>query len=237
MSTPHIEANTNEFAKTVIMPGDPKRAKYIAENFLENPKLISEVRGIPAYTGTYKGKTISVMASGMGNPSMGIYSYELFNFYNVENIIRVGTCGTYNSEFKVGDVAVAVTSVSRSNYANLFNGETYTLPASGNLVKLAQKTAKDLNTNIRFGSTYCSDSFYGDKFQQDIINNYNCFGVEMETTALFKNALDSGKNALAILTVSDNILTHEQMSPKERELSLNNMITFALEMAKWEYFY
>lgn len=237
MSTPHIEANINEFAKTVIMPGDPKRARYIAENFLQNPKLISEVRGIPAYTGTYKGKTISVMASGMGNPSMGIYSYELFNFYGVENIIRVGTCGTYNSEFKVGDVAVAVTSVSRSNYANLFNGETYTLPASGNLVKLAQKTAKTLKTNIRFGSTYCSDSFYGDKFQQDIINSYNCFGVEMETTALFKNALDSGKNALAILTVSDNILTHEQMSPKERELSLNNMITFALEMAKWEYFY
>lgn len=231
MSTPHIEAKENEFAKTVIMPGDPKRARYIAENFLENPKLISDVRGIPAFTGTYKGKTVSVMASGMGNPSMGIYSYELFNFYNVENIIRVGTCGTYNSEFKVGDVAVAVTSVSRSNYANLFKGETYTLPASGNLVKKAEKQAKQSSVNVRFGSTYCSDTFYGDVFQEEIIKKTNCFGVEMETTALFKNALDAGKNAIAVLTVSDNILTHEQMTPKERELSLNNMIKFALEMA------
>lgn len=232
MSTPHIEANMNEFAKTVIMPGDPKRAKYIAENFLKNPKLISDVRGISAYTGTYDGKKISVMASGMGNPSMGIYSYELFNFYGVENIIRVGTCGTYNSEFSVGDVAVAVTSVSRSNYANLFNGETYALPASGNLVKKAQKTAKNTSIKIKFGSTYCSDTFYGDKFQEDIIKKTNCFGVEMETIALFKNALDANKNAIAILTVSDNIITHEQMTPKERELSLNNMIKFALEMAK-----
>lgn len=231
MSTPHIEANENEFAKTVIMPGDPKRARYIAENFLTNPKLISDVRGIPAFTGEYNGKTVSVMASGMGNASMGIYSYELFNFYGVENIIRVGTCGTYNSEFKVGDVAVAVTSVSRSNYANLFTGETYTLPASGNLVKKAQKTAKTTNVNVRFGSTYCSDTFYGDVFQEEIIQKTNCFGVEMETTALFKNALDAGKNAIAVLTVSDNILTHEQMTPKEREQSLNSMIKFALEMA------
>lgn len=231
MSTPHIEAKENEFAQTVIMPGDPKRARYIAENFLDSYSLISEVRGIPAFTGTYKGKKVSVMASGMGNPSMGIYSYELFNFYNVKNIIRVGTCGVYDSEFKVGDVAVAVTSVSRSNYANLFTGETYTLPASGSLVKKAEKTAKETKTNIRFGSTYCSDTFYGDKYQEEIIKTTKCFGVEMETTALFKNALDSGKNAIAILTVSDNILTHEQMSPKEREQSLNKMITFALEMA------
>ena len=232
MSTPHIEAKDNEFAKTVIMPGDPKRARYIAENFLENPKLISEVRGIPAYTGTYKGKTVSVMASGMGNPSMGIYSHELFEFYNVKNIIRVGTCGVYNPEFKVGDVAVAVNSVSTSNYRNIFKGEINTIPASKKLTKLAEKTAKKTGSTARFGNVYCSDAFYGDEYQEDIIKNYNCFGVEMETTALFKNAIDSKKEAIAILTVSDNIITHEQMTPKEREQSLNNMITFALEMAE-----
>lgn len=231
MSTPHIEAKENEFAKTVIMPGDPKRAKFIAENFLENPKLISEVRGIPAYTGTYKGKLVSVMASGMGNPSMGIYSHELFEFYNVKNIIRVGTCGVYNPEFKVGDVAIAVNSVSTSNYRNIFKGEVNIIPASKKLIKLAEKTAKTTGSTARFGNVYCSDAFYGDEKQKEIIDNYNCFGVEMETTALFKNAIDSKKDAIAILTVSDNIVTHEQMTPKEREQSLSNMITFALEMA------
>ena len=237
MSTPHIEAKENEFAKTVIMPGDPKRARYIAENFLENPKLISEVRGIPAYTGTYKGKTVSVMASGMGNPSMGIYSHELFTFYNVENIIRVGTCGVYNPEFKVGDVAVAVNSVSTSNYRNIFKGKANILPASEKLIKLAKDTAQKTKSSAKFGNVYCSDAFYGDQFQEENIKNFDCFGVEMETTALFKNAIDSKKDAIAILTVSDNIVTHEQMTPKEREQSLNNMIIFALEMAEWELFY
>ena len=232
MSTPHIEAKENEFAKTVIMPGDPKRAKYIAENFLDAPKLISEVRGIPAYTGTYKGKLVSVMASGMGNPSMGIYSHELFEFYNVKNIIRVGTCGVYNPEFKIGDIAVAVNSVSTSNYRNIFKGEVNVIPASKKLTRLAEKTAKKTGSTARFGNVYCSDSFYGDELQKNIISSHNCFGVEMETTALFKNAIDSKREAIAILTVSDNIITHEQMTPKEREQSLNNMITFALEMAE-----
>ena len=232
MSTPHIEAKENEFAKTVIMPGDPRRARFIAENFLENPKLISEVRGIPAYTGTYKGKPVSVMASGMGNPSMGIYSHELFNFYNVKNIIRVGTCGVYNPEFKIGDIAVATHSVTTSNYRNIFKGEINVIPASERLTKLAEKTAQETHSTARFGNIYCSDAFYGDIYQEEIIKNYNCFGVEMETTALFKNAIDSKKDAIAILTVSDNIVTHEQMSPKEREQSLYNMITFALEMAE-----
>ena len=232
MPTPHIEAKENEFAKTVIMPGDPKRAKFIAENFLENPKLISEVRGIPAYTGKYKGKLVSVMASGMGNPSMGIYSHELFEFYNVKNIIRVGTCGVYNPEFKVGDVAVAINSVSTSNYRNIFKGDVNIIPASKKLIKVAEKTAKKTGSSARFGNVYCSDAFYGDDKQKEIIDTHNCFGVEMETTALFKNALDSKKDAIAILTVSDNIVTHEQMTPKEREQSLINMITFALEMAE-----
>ena len=237
MPTPHIEAKENEFAKTVIMPGDPKRARFIAENFLTDVKLISEVRGIPAFTGYYNGKKVSVMASGMGNASMGIYSYELFNFYNVENIIRVGTCGVYNDEFEIGSIAVATSTVSRSNYANMFKGETYTLPASEKLAELAKNTAKELNSTARFSNIYCSDTFYGDEYQADIIKNFNCFGVEMETAALYKNAIDAKKNAIAVLTVSDNILNHKQMSPKEREQSVGNMIKFALEMAEWEYFY
>lgn len=232
MSTPHIEAKENEFAKTVIMPGDPKRARYIAENFLENPKLISDVRGIPAYTGTYKGKLVSVMASGMGNPSMGIYSHELFEFYNVKNIIRVGTCGVNNPEYKLGDIAIATNSVSTSNYRNIFKGEVNIIPASKKLIKLAEKTAKATKSTARFGNIYCSDAFYGDINQKDIMKNYDCFGVEMETTALFKNAIDSKRDAIAILTVSDNISSGIQMTPKEREQSLNNMIMFALEMAE-----
>ena len=232
MSTPHIEAKENEFAKTVIMPGDPKRARYIAENFLENPKLISDVRGIPAYTGTYKGKLVSVMASGMGNPSMGIYSHELFEFYNVKNIIRVGTCGVNNPEYKLGDIAVATNSVTTSNYRNIFKGQVNIIPASKKLIKLAEKTAKATKSTARFGNIYCSDAFYGDINQKDIMKNYDCFGVEMETTALFKNAIDSKRDAIAILTVSDNISSGIQMTPKEREQSLNNMIMFALEMAE-----
>ena len=232
MSTPHIEAKENEFAKTVIMPGDPKRARFIAENFLKEAKLISEVRGIPAYTGLYKGKKVSVMASGMGNASMGIYSYELFNFYNVKNIIRVGTCGVYDDNFKIGDIAVAINTVSRSNYKNMFNGETYTLPASKKLQKLAEKTAKATNSTAKFSNIYCSDTFYGDEFQEETIKKYSCFGVEMETAALYKNAIDSKKNAIAVLTVSDNILNHQQMSPTEREQSVGKMIEFALEMAE-----
>ena len=172
------------------------------------------------------------MASGMGNASMGIYSYELFNFYNVENIIRVGTCGVYDDAFEIGSIAVATNTVSRSNYANMFNGETYTLPASNKLQKLAEETAKKTNSTARFSNIYCSDTFYGDNFQQETIKNFNCFGVEMETAALYKNAIDAKKNAIAVLTVSDNILNHKQMTPKEREQSVGKMIEFALEMAE-----
>lgn len=230
MATAHIEANLGDFAKTVIMPGDPRRAKFIAENFLKNARLVSEVRGILAYTGEYNGKKVSVMASGMGNPSMGIYSYELFNVYGVENIIRVGTCGVYNTDFKLGDIAVAEKTISRSNFADLFEGETYILSASEKLKNKAKETAKKLNATARFGNIYCSDTFYGDKNQERIIKDYNCFGVEMETVALYKNAIDLKKNAIALLTVSDNIKTKEQMTAKDRELSLGNMIKFALEM-------
>lgn len=232
MATAHIGAEIGDFAKTVIMPGDPKRATFIANNFLKNVRLVSDVRGILSYTGDYDGTKVSVMASGMGNASMGIYSYELFNFYGVENIIRVGTCGVYNTNYRLGDVAVAEKSVSRSNYANLFSGETYTLNSSEKLQNLAKNTAKTMKITAHFGNIYCSDTFYGDKFQEDIIKKYNCFGVEMETTALYKNAIDAKKNAIAILTVSDNISTGEQMTSKERELSLKTMIGFALEMVK-----
>ena len=232
MATPHINGNIGDFAKTVLMPGDPKRAAYIANNFLQNVKLISEVRGILAFTGEYKGKKVSVMASGMGNASIGIYSYEVFNFFGVENIIRVGTCGVINKDYNVGDISVAVNSVSRSNYLNMFNGDTYQLPASEKLVKLAEKTAKDLNAVAHFGNTYSTDTFYGDVYQTEVMQKYDCFGVEMETAALYKNAINANKNAIAILTVSDNITTKVEMSSADRERSLNQMITFALEMAE-----
>lgn len=231
MATPHIEANVGDFAKTVIMPGDPNRARFIAENFMDEPRLVNSVRGILAWTGKYKGKPVSVMASGMGNASMGIYSHELFNEYGVENIIRVGTCGIYGNEFHVGDIAVAEKSVSRSNFMNLFNGEPYELFASKKLVQKAQKVAVKLKAKARLGNVYCTDTFYGDVCQKNDMQNFNCFGVEMETTALYKNAMDSNKNAIALLTVSDNIETGEAMTAKERELSLGKMILFAMEMA------
>ena len=227
MATPHINGNMGDFAKTVLMPGDPKRAAYIANNFLQNVKLISEVRGILAFTGEYKGKKVS----GMGNASIGIYSYELFNFFGVENIIRVGTCGVINKDYNVGDISVAVNSVSRSNYLNMFKGDTYQLPASEKLVKLAEKTAKNLNAVAHFGNTYSTDTFYGDVYQTEVMQKYDCFGVEMDTAALYKNAITANKNAIAILTVSDNITTKVEMSSADRERSLNQMITFALEMA------
>lgn len=231
MATPHIEANVGDFAKTVIMPGDPNRAKFIAENFLEEPRLVNSVRGILAWTGKYKGKPVSVMASGMGNASMGIYSHELFNEYGVENIIRVGTCGVYGNEFHVGDIAIAEKSVSRSNFMNLFGGEPYELFSSEMLKEKAQKVAKKLKAKSRLGNVYCTDTFYGDVCQKSDMEKFNCFGVEMETTALYKNAMDANKNAIAILTVSDNIETGEAMTAKERELSLGKMILFAMEMA------
>ena len=228
--TPHISANVGEIAKTVIMPGDPLRVKYIAENFLDNFKLVSDVRGILAYTGFYKGKEVTVMASGMGCPSMGIYSYELFKFYNVENIIRIGSCGSYIKDLNLFDLVLVDECYSNSNYAKYQNGSDLNiLSSSKELNDIIINKAHELEFNVRIGCVYCSDVFYSDvEDKKKIIEEYNCLATEMESFALFHNANVLGKKATCVLTVSDNLVTGAKASPKERETGFNNMINLVL---------
>lgn len=229
--TAHIESKKGDFAKTIIMPGDPKRAKYIATHFLENAKLVNNVRGMQGYTGTYNGKPVSVMASGMGNASMGIYSYELFNFYNVDNIIRVGSCGAYSLDLKLKDIVIANTSVTTTNYANLNKNGISQLNATEKLIKNAKTIAKTFNFAYFCGNVYCTDTFYEDNNQKEIMEKYNCIAVEMESASLYYNAKKFNKNALTLCSVSDHILQSTALSAKEREISFNNMIKLALELA------
>lgn len=228
--TPHIEAKYDEIAKTVLMPGDPLRAKFIANKYLENVKKVNEVRGMLAYTGYYKGKKITVMASGMGIPSMGIYSYELYNFYNVENIIRVGSCGTYTNKLKLYDLILVTNSYSSSTYSVVQNGsKNKTIPSSKLLNKKILETAKKNNLKITSGTVHCSDVFYreNDPFIE-LYNNYDCLAVEMETFSLFHNANSLNKEATCILTVSDNLVTKEETTSLERQNSFTQMIELAL---------
>lgn len=229
--TPHIESKKEEIAKTVIMPGDPLRAKYIAENFLENYELVNQVRNIYAYTGYYKGKKITVMASGMGMPSIGIYSYELFKFYDVENIIRIGTFGAYTKDLNLYDLFLVDSAYSDSSYALVQNNnQNNILESSDFLNKIIINTAEKINQKLKIGTIYSSDVFYKENDNyEELYNNYNCLGVEMESFALFSNALVLGKRATCLLTVSDNFETKEQISSIERQNSLNKMITLALE--------
>ena len=229
--TPHIESKKEEIAKTIIMPGDPLRAKYIAENFLENYELVNQVRNIYAYTGYYKGKKITVMASGMGMPSIGIYSYELFKFYDVENIIRIGTFGAYTKDLNLYDLFLVDRAYSDSSYALVQNNnQNNILESSDFLNKIIINTAEKINQKLKIGTIYSSDVFYKENDNyEELYNNYNCLGVEMESFALFSNALVLGKRATCLLTVSDNFETKEQISSIERQNSLNKMITLALE--------
>lgn len=229
--TPHIESKKEEIAETVIMPGDPLRAKYIAENFLDDYKLVNQIRNIYAYTGYYKGKKITVMASGMGMPSIGIYSYELFKFYDVKNIIRIGTCGSYTKNLELYDLLLVTNAYSDSSYALIQNNnKNNILKSSDYLNKIIIETAKKINQELKLGTIYSCDVFYkeNDNFKE-LYNNYNCLGVEMESFALFSNALVLGKNATCLLTISDNFETKEHISPVERQNSLNKMIVLALE--------
>lgn len=227
--TPHISAKFGEIAPTVIMPGDPKRAKLIAQNYLSDKKLVNDVRGIQTYTGFYKGKKVTVMASGMGNPSMGIYSYELFNNYGVKNIIRVGSCGTLSEKINLGDVIIASNCFTETNYSNLFEKNIHTLPASKTLEKAVTSASKNLQIKALKGTIYCSDSFYTDLNQTKNMQQNNCLGVEMESASLYYNAKLLHKNAIAICTVSDNITLNKKMTAKERETSFISMIELALE--------
>ena len=233
MATPHIESKKEDIAKTVLMPGDPLRAKYIADNFLENARLINTVRNMLGYTGTYKGKEVTVFASGMGMPSIGIYSYELFKFYDVENIIRIGSAGAYLEEINLYDVIIAEKSFSESTFAKAQNQQNYSiLESSKELNNTIITTANELNMDIRTGTIHSSDVFYHDDvaYMEDVTNN-NCLACEMESFALFHNAKVLNKKAACILTISDNIVTKEETTSEEREKGLNDMILLALESA------
>lgn len=232
MSTPHNSAEKNDFAKTVLMPGDPLRAKYIAENYLENAKLINEVRGMYAYTGTYSGKPVSIMASGMGMPSMGIYSYELFNFYDVENIIRIGTAGAVSENVKLRDVVLGIASCTRSSYADQFG-----LPcrpaaaASYELLRTADDCAKKLGKAVHVGTLLCTDTFYDESETLIEWRKMGVLATEMESAALYYNAARAGKKALCICTISDCPLTGESCTAEERQTTFNDMVKIALTVS------
>lgn len=231
MSTAHINAEHSKIAKTVLMPGDPKRAEMIAKKFLERVELVNNVRGMTAYTGYYKDKMITVFPSGMGNPSMGIYSYELFKEYDVENIIRIGTCGAYSKECQVNDIILVNYSCSDSNYAKIMDRyELNYIEASLDLNKIILDTAGHLNLKIHTGNIFSSDVFYekndSSKWREE---NFKALGVEMESFALFNNARVFNKKASCLLTVSDTFYNSEKLNAKEREQKLDNMILIALE--------
>lgn len=230
--TPHIEAKAGDFAKTVLMPGDPLRAKFIAETFLTDAKLINNVRGVQGYTGTYKGKRVSVMASGMGMPSIGIYSYELFNFYDVENIIRVGTAGVIRPDLKVRDIVIGQGACTNSSYSRQFDLPGDFAPiASFELLQKAVKAAEDMGITPIVGNLYSSDTFYDDSMGLSKWQKMGVLAVEMEAAALYMNAARAGKNALAICTISDNPFTGEATTSEERQLNFTKMMEIALEIA------
>lgn len=231
--TPHITANYGDFAETVLMPGDPLRAKFIADNFLKDAKLVNNVRGVNGYTGTYNGKRVSVMASGMGQPSIGIYSYELFNFYGVKNIIRIGSCGSFDKDLHVRDLIIALGACTNGNYANQYNlPGTFCPIADFNLAKRAAELCEKAGVNYKVGNIFSSDMFYDDMNSGMQWAKMGVLGVEMESAALYCNAARAGKSALCICTVSDSFLhPEENTTAEERQNSFTQMMKIALELA------
>lgn len=229
--TPHINAPAGAFAKTVLMPGDPLRAKYIADNFLENPKLVTDVRNMLGYTGEYQGKPISVMGSGMGIPSISIYAKELITEYGVENIIRIGSCGAISDNIKLMDVVMAMgastdSAVNRSRFANT----DFAMIADFNLLSLAVDAAKKQGANYHVGNLYSSDLFYSsDESRYDLMEKYGILGVEMEAAGLYGVATEYGAKALAMMTVTDHIRQGLHLTAEERQETLNEMIKLTLE--------
>ncbi len=231
--TPHIKAAPGDFAKTVLMPGDPLRAKYIAENYLENAVLVNNVRGINGYTGKYKGEPVSVMASGMGIPSIGIYSYELYNFFGVDNIIRVGSAGGMSESIKVRDIIFGMGACTTSNFGVQFGLEGSFAPiCSYELLKKAIEEADKLGASYAVGNILSSDIFYNaDPEASKKWQALGVLGVEMEAAGLYMNAAKASKRALAICTVSDHLLTGESLSSDERQNSFTEMMEIALNTA------
>ena len=233
MATPHINATPADFAKTVLMPGDPLRAKYRAENFLKDAKLVNNVRGIQGYTGTWKGVPVSVMASGMGMPSIGIYSYELYNFFGVENIMRIGSIGGMSERVKIRDIIIGMGACTNSNYAAQYNLQGTSAPiADYGMMKIAIEEAEKLGASYVVGNILSSDMFYNaDPTVTEHWSKLGVLGVEMEAAALYMNAAYAGKRALAICTVSDHLLTGEATSAEERQNSFTEMMEVALNTA------
>ena len=233
--TPHITAKADDFAKTVLMPGDPLRAKFIAENFLEDAALVNNVRGVHGYTGFYRGKRVSVMASGMGMPSIGIYSYELFNFYGVENIIRIGSAGAMTDKLRLRDIVAGMSAYTNSNYGASFGFRGHLAPCcSYALLTKAVEAGKALGQNVVPGPVFSSDCFYEQGCSETssaVLQKLGVLCVEMEAAALYLNAAAAGKNALALLTISDSFVTGEALPAEDRQNTFTKMMEIALTIA------
>ncbi|WP_163536584.1 purine-nucleoside phosphorylase [Gracilibacillus sp. YIM 98692] len=230
----HIGANKGDIADTILLPGDPLRAKYIAENFLDNVTCYNEVRGMYGYTGQYKGEKISVQGTGMGVPSISIYVNELIQSYDVQNLIRVGTCGAISTDVHVRDVILASTSSTDSQMNRMvFGGIDFAPTADFSLLKKAYETGEDKGLSLRVGNVFTSDSFYRDNMKEllTLLDQYNVLAVEMETTALYTLAAKFNRKALSVLTVSDHIITGEETSAQERQTTFNDMIEVSLDAA------
>ena len=232
MPTPHNSANPGDFAKTVLMPGDPLRAKFIAETFLKDARLVNNVRGIHGYTGTYKGVPVSVMASGMGMPSIGIYSYELYDQYGVENIIRIGSAGAISAMLKLRDVVAAQGACTNSNYAHQYGLPGPFAPiADYTLLETAVAAAREIGVEMPVGNVLSSDTFYDASQSAMKWAELGVLAVEMEAAALYMNAAKLGKRALAICSISDSFVTGEELDADQRQTSFTTMMTIALETA------
>ena len=230
--TPHNNAPKGAFAKTVLMPGDPLRAKFIAENFLENPVLVNNVRGVQGYTGTYKGVPVSVMASGMGMPSIGIYAYELYTQYDVENIIRVGSAGAMREDMELGSVMAGMGACTNSNFADQYElGGTFAPICDFDLLMAAVESAKELGVKMPVGNLYSSDTFYDAAGRNAKFRKMGIMAVEMEAAALYCTAAYTGKRALAICSISDNLVTGIELPPEDRQNTFTNMMKIGLEIA------
>ena len=232
MPTPHNNAAKGDFAKTVLMPGDPLRAKFIAETFLTEPKLVNNVRGVQGYTGTYKGVPVSVMASGMGIPSIGIYSYELYTQYDVDNIIRVGSAGAMRADLKLGSVVVGQGACTNSDFACQYElGGAYAPICDFELLMAAVESAKELGVRMPVGNLYSSDTFYDAAGRNMRYAKMGVMAVEMEAAGLYCTAAYTGKRALAICSISDNLITGEELSADDRQTAFTNMMKIGLEIA------
>ena len=232
MSTPHINAEKGDFAKTVLMPGDPLRAKFIADTFLKDVRQVTGVRGMLGFTGTYEGRPISVMGSGMGMPSIGIYSYELYTQYDVENIIRVGSAGALRADLELGSVVAGQGACTNSNYINQYElGGTFAPIADFDLLMAAVSSAGELGVKMPVGNLYSADTFYDAAQRNMRYQKMGVMAVEMEAAALYCNAAYTGKRALAICSISDNLVTGEELPPADRQTTFTNMMKIALETA------